>query len=439
MQVCTLFIGFIILLILTVRGSDYFAPIKMLSVFLWFLLMLNLGTHLLGSVALPLIIGTFAGAFLTGILCRSFKKHGGLQEEDDSKESLMENGGELREEGREKSHMLDSAWRSVFLLDFDDTDNGGGKGSEGDVTEQQAVAQTETKEKKSPFAFLSGRKKDKDGKKDEAAKVKRSVLKKTKEKKEPNVNGSDKQQEEGDKEDEELLPESKPKVSFSSTETVTRLSSVESDLSPSDFSSPDTTENSLLLVDEKEEDEFTDGRGTRLFALSEMSAKQRAKARTQSNRVFIVLFTACFVVYIWRHPLLVLLFIPFGLWSGLKYAFSWAVTRNSKLITDVTIKWNNFKSILHSRRSVLFPYPIPTILKFYLTIDKKVLNFVKHSVGGILTTFIIVSLLILTAAVTVLLLFEIQGEVMHYVTSALAVWNRTVADTEQINQLVNFS
>ena len=407
LQLGTLAIGFLILVILTVRGSDYFASVKILSVSLWFLLMLNLGTHLIGSIALPLIIGAFSLAALIGTFCVSFKAHKQF-EDDDSEESKMESGGEAPANNSsdsvlEKGITL-NALRSMLSLDYDETDSHVEVG-------QERETQIEFNEE-SATSFLS----DKDStlpssKKQElaSAKVKRSSMKKGKEKKSKT-------------DEEEDILEEKPRVSFGPAETVAELSPTKE----SDALSLSTSET-------EEHEEEIDGRG-RLFALSEMSAKERARARKQSNRVFIVLFTACFVVYVWRHPLLVLLFIPFGVWSGLKYAFNFAVARNSEFVARLSSSWSDLKNGIQTRRSVLFPSPIPTIIQIYLAIDKKVLSVIRNSIGGLLTVFIIVSLLIVMTAVTVMLLFEVQVEVMHYVTSALAVWNSTLADHQQINE-----
>lgn len=414
MQLGTLAIGFIILLVLTVRGSDYFTPMKLLSASLWFLLMFNFGALLIGSVALPLIIGVFLLAALIGKFCTSFKARKLFEDNDDSEESRMENGGEApANDGSDDSGVSErgitlNALRSVLSLDYDETDSVG--------QDQETQQDTEF----STTSFLS----DEDSttcspysKKQEStrtsAKVKRSSMKRDKEKK----------SKKGEMEEDTL--DEKPRVSFGPAETV-------GDLSPakeSDTLSLSTSEMEL----HEEEDDDVDGRG-RPFVLSEMSAKERARARRQSNRVFIVLFTACFVVYVWRHPLLVLLFIPFGVWSGLKNAFNFAVARNSEFVAGLSSRWSDIRNIIQTRRSILLPSPIPTIIQIYLAIDKKISNIVRSSIGGLLTTFIIVSLLIGMTTVTILLLFEIQMEVMHYVTSALAVWNSTVADNQQINE-----
>ena len=413
MQLGTLAIGFIILLVLTVRGSDYFALMKLLSAGLWFLLMFNFGALLIGSVALPLIIGVFLLAALIGKFCTSFKARKLFEDDDDSEESRMENGGEAPandgsdDSGVSERGMTLNALRSVLSLDYDETDSVG--------QDQETRQDTEF----STTSFLS----DEDSttcspysKKQESTriseKVKRSSMKRDKEKK----------SKKGEMEEDTL--DEKPRVSFGPAETV-------GDLSPAKES--DTLSLSTSETELREEEDDVDGRG-RPFVLSEMSAKERARARRQSNRVFIVLFTACFVVYIWRHPLLVLLFIPFGVWSGLKNAFNFAVARNSEFVAELFSRWSDIRNIIQTRRSILLPSPIPTIIQVYLVIDKKILNIVRSSIGGLLTTFIIVSLLIGMTAVTILLLFEIQVEVMHYVTSALAVWNSTVADNQQINE-----
>ena len=379
--------------------------------------MLNLGTRLIGTVALPLIIGTFSLAALFGTLCTSFKAHKQF-DDDNLEESKMESGrGEApannannssSESILEKGIALNTL-RSMLSLDYNETDSHVVVGQDREETQVEL-------DEENMASFLS----DKDSfslpsKKKESAssKVKRSSMKKDKGKKSKT-----------DETEEDILDE-KPRVSFGPTETVAELSPTRE----SDTVSLSTSE----AEEHEEEEEVIDGRG-RLFALSEMSAKERARARKQSNRVFIVLFTACFVVYVWRHPLLVLLFIPFGVWSGLKYAFNFAMARNSEFVTRLSSRWSDIKNGIWTRKSVLFPSPIPTIIQIYLAIDKKILNVVRNSIGGLLTTFIIVSLLIVMTAVTVLLLFEIQVEVMHYVTSALAVWNSTLADNQQINE-----
>ena len=412
MQLGTLAIGFIILLVLTVRGSDYFALMKLLSAGLWFLLMFNFGALLIGSVALPLIIGVFLLAALIGKFCTSFKARKLFEDDDDSEESRMENGGEAPandgsdDSGVSERGMTLNALRSVLSLDYDETDSVGQETRQDTEFSMTSFPSDEDSTTCSPHS-----------KKQEStwtsAKVKRSSMKRDKEKK----------SKKGEMEEDTL--DEKPRVSFGPAETV-------GDLSPakeSDTLSLSTSETELR----EEEDDDVDGRG-RPFVLSEMSAKERARARRQSNRVFIVLFTACFVVYVWRHPLLVLLFIPFGVWSGLKNAFNFAVARNSEFVAGLSSRWSDIRNVIQTRRLILLPSPIPTIIQIYLVIDKKISNIVRSSIGGLLTTFIIVSLLIGMTTVTVLLLFEIQVEVMHYVTSALAVWNSTVADNQQINE-----
>lgn len=396
--------------------------------------MLNLGANLIGGIALPLIVGTFAIAWAVGVFCTSFKTSHSFDEVSGG--SLKEEEEEATDSVMEKGLTL-STFSSVLSLDFDEeqqTDTGAEESGKDDdsVLETRAEA---VEKKESMFSFLSSRKKS--VKKEEKTKVKRSALKKIKERKKPK----------SDEEGEDMVEE-KPSVTFAPTDAVSGLSPIKEKVESSPeqeqpASSPESEQPAEVEVHEEkaEEEDAEDqdnesNRRARLFSLSEMSAKERAHARAQSNRVFIVLFTACFVVYVWRHPLLVLLFTPFVVWSALKYTFKLAVNRYSKQISTLGARWRSFKSVIHSRKSVLFPSPIPTIVQLYLAFDKKVLGLVRSSMGGIMTSFIIVSLLILTTAVTVMLLFEIQVEVMHYVSSALTVWNNTMADSEQINELV---
>jgi hypothetical protein len=382
--------------------------------------MFNLGTRLIGSVALPLITVAFSLAAIIATFCTSFKARKLFEDDDDSEESKMESGEAPANNGRDGSVLergiTMNTLRSMLPFDYDETD------SHVEVGQDRETQQMKLDEE-SMASFLSDEdstaspSSKKQASAPASAKVKRSSMKNDKDK--------DKKSKKGEVE-EDILDE-KPRVSFGPAETVADLSSTKD----SDTLSLSTSETELRK--EEEEEEEIDGRG-RPFVLSEMSAKERARARRQSNRVFIVLFTACFVVYIWRHPLLVLLFIPFGVWSGLKHAFNLAMARNSEFVARLSSRWSNIRNGIQTRRSVLLPSPIPTIIQIYLAIDKKILNVVRNSIGSLLTTFIIVSLLIGMTAVTILLLFEIQVEVMHYVTSSLAVWNSTVADSQQINE-----
>ena len=384
--------------------------------------MLNLGTHLIGSVALPMIISTFIVASAIGVFCASFKTK--RSSEDHVEVSAVEGEEETVDSEMEKGLTLNNPFSSVLSLDIDEDQ--ADTGTEEGCKEEEAVQEIKAKKESSRFGFLSTKKKI--AKKEDGAKVKKSVLKKSKDKKKAKSD------------DEEEALEEKPSVTFAPNDTVAELSPIkEKAESSSDPEEPDTSPEKEPLgeiptIQEEEEGGESDRKAARLFSLSEKSEKERAQARAQSNRVFIVLFTACFAVYMWRHPLLVLLFTPFVVWIALKYTFSLVTKRYSKQISTLTAKWSNFKSVIRSRKSVLFPTPIPTIVQLYLAFDKKVLRVIRSSIGGIMTSLIIVSLLIVTTAVTVMLLFEIQVEVMHYVSAALTVWNSTMADSEQINE-----
>ena len=142
--------------------------------------MLNLGANLIGGIALPLIVGTFAVAWAVGVFCTSFKTNDTSDEVSGG--SLKEDGEEATDSVMEKGLTL-STFSSVLSLDFDEeqqTDTGAEESGKDDdsVLETRAEA---VEKKESMFSFLSSRKKS--VKKEEKTKVKRSALKKIKERK----------------------------------------------------------------------------------------------------------------------------------------------------------------------------------------------------------------------------------------------------------------
>ena len=175
------------------RGSDYFTPIKILSVSLWFLLMLNLGTHLVGSIALLLVVGTFIIASLLSLFW--FETH--KEQGDDSENSKTESGDDPMDSVMEKGIKLQNL-KSTLSLDCEEDDSMDGR-----------ETQIEMKEE-STLSFLSGETDSKqdsmqDPKKDskqDSVKTKKSSLKK--------ILSKQKKSKKGNEDD----PEQKPRVSF---------------------------------------------------------------------------------------------------------------------------------------------------------------------------------------------------------------------------------
>ena len=155
------------------------------------------------------------------------------------------------------------------------------------------------------------------------------------------------------------------------------------------------------------------------------------KARAQSNQVFLVLFIACLLVTLWKHPFLLLIPIPLTLWCLIKYVVTLAVVQNSvpssshSVLNRVSSSSQTAQNWLVSQKKILCPWPLPTMYAMYLFIDKKVLEGVKKSMGSLVSALIIVLLLVVMVAVAVLVLFQIQVEVMHYAGAAVSVWNTT--------------
>lgn len=157
------------------------------------------------------------------------------------------------------------------------------------------------------------------------------------------------------------------------------------------------------------------------------------KTRAQSNQVFLLLSAVCLIVTFWKYPLLVLLLAPFALWILIKHVLTLAVVEQSALCRLPAV-WNGVQTWIASRKEVLYPSPLPTLLKMYIIADNKVLGAVKRSLASLMSMCIIVGLMTTGLAVFILLIFEIQVELSHYVNVSATVWNRTVASHPQLKE-----
>ena len=174
------------------------------------------------------------------------------------------------------------------------------------------------------------------------------------------------------------------------------------------------------------------GLARRLEGTDEPDSKRKGE-KTQSNQIFLVLFVAVLIVTMWKYPLLLLLLSPLALWSILKYAVSITAVQNSALC-KIPELWASAKAWVFTRRNLFFPTPMPTLLRMYITVDSKVLSSIKSSVGSLMSCWIILGLLLSGLAVSILLVFQIQVELVHYVTMSANVWNRTVASSPQLQE-----
>ena len=148
-----------------------------------------------------------------------------------------------------------------------------------------------------------------------------------------------------------------------------------------------------------------------------------------SNLVFVVLSIACLMVMFWKYPLILFILSPFALWSFLKHIFSIFSTLGA-LVKKASEK---VKVLLFDRKWILFPFPLPTILRMYLFVDRMILRLTVKSVGTLASSFIIIGLVVGVATASVFLIFEIQVELSHYATVAGVVWNKTLTNNPQVS------
>ena len=156
---------------------------------------------------------------------------------------------------------------------------------------------------------------------------------------------------------------------------------------------------------------------------------ERAAANARNSRrnlVFLILSILFLAMVFWTYPFLLFLFVPFAVWALLNKAF------NLWLKDRLPLYFEGLQSWAHSRRALLFPTPLPTLLKAYLYLDRKVLQAAKASVSSLMSAFIIASLLVGGLALTVFLALQIQVELTHYITMTTAIWNRTLSSNPQL-------
>ena len=151
---------------------------------------------------------------------------------------------------------------------------------------------------------------------------------------------------------------------------------------------------------------------------------------SHGDYVFLGLYSAFFTMILWTYPFLLILLVPFAVWAALKRAIS--VGRSTASLNKFSPRLVTLRGWLASRKSLLVPPPIPTLFHFYLTVDRKILKIAKHSVGSLISLFIICGLLVSLLGLTVFLVLQIQVELSHYVTMMAAVWDRARDSSPQL-------
>ncbi|CAI8036169.1 Transmembrane protein 245, partial [Geodia barretti] len=164
------------------------------------------------------------------------------------------------------------------------------------------------------------------------------------------------------------------------------------------------------------------------------SSVENEEGRSQSYYVFLGLYGMFFVVLFWTYPFLFLLLVPFAVWGGLRAAF---VSINWR-ITDSRV-WpfaQRIQGWVCMQRALLFPAPLPTLSRLYLSLDRTVLKFAKGSLDSLMSLVIIVGLLVSGVGLTVFLVLQIQVELSHYVAIMAAVWERTLETSPQLAEWI---
>ena len=395
MQLCSLAIGFAVLLLLS-RRTEYPTVVKILSVSLWFLTTLSVVTYVFGIAGVPVVIALFVSASALNFYWRvkstvtvrrslwaKHKEKGRSVRERKGSDGV----GEMEEEGSilEKGITLETA--ESFSEGLGDNISSG-------IEEELGSA---SEERKGNSEVL-----DTSVESLESSEVKEDL----------DVSGW-KESGEGNL---TLQAESEghmSKVSFGPVVTKPETPVLEEKVTETEAG--DQVDSG---IDE------TDAR----FRFS--NTRDLQKARAQGNQVFLLLFTVCLIVTLWRYPFLLLLLAPFALWIVIKRALSVQQSTFCQIPTVLrtTQAW------IAARKEVFFPSPLPTMLKMYIFVDKKLLHVVKQSMGGLVSMCMIVGLILAGLAVFILLIFQIQVELSHYVSVSATVWNRTVANHPQLKE-----
>lgn len=321
---------------------------KILSICLWFLALLNVGVYFLGSVAVPIVITTFGVASLSNIVWPFLKNTWKQRKSGRPQRSILKQG------------LIRQATESIEILGIPSFMNDG---------DEESLTKPLTKEEEAflPAVAISSESSDN-------LRSRRVYTESSCE-----------------------IGQQKS-VSFAPTQALTP-----SKLKKSEY-------HGVNVTDE------IDGKYVHTSSMS-------AKARSQSDQVFLILFIACLMVTLWKYPILLLCLVPFAIWCSLKRVIFSTFDQESFFLKT----WPGFRDWIKCKQWILFPPPMPTILAAFVYLDKKVLNATKGMIGSLVSAFIIIVMLLLMVTGLVFFFFEIQVELVHYVTVGFTVWNGTVA------------
>ena len=103
MQVGSLVVGFLILLLMS--NSSHKTALKVLSVCLWFIALLNIGTYLFGSIAIPTVCALFVASVIASCFKMAKNEHDKKNSDKDHlEEGLLEKGLSLENLQKLSSH-----------------------------------------------------------------------------------------------------------------------------------------------------------------------------------------------------------------------------------------------------------------------------------------------------------------------------------------------
>ena len=396
MQLCSLAIGFAVLLLLS-RRTEYPTVVKILSVSLWFLTTLSVVTYVFGSAGVPVVIALFVSASALNFYWRvkstvAVQRSLWAKHKEKDRRVGERKGSDRFSEMEEEGSILE---KGITLETAESFSEGLGDNVSSGIEEEQGSVSEERKRSSEVL--------DTSVESLESSEVKEDL----------DVSGW-KESGEGNL---TLQAESEGhmnKVSFGPVVTK-----------------PETPVLEVEKVTETEAGDQVDSGIDETDARFRFSnTRDLQKARAQGNQVFLLLFTVCLIVTLWRYPFLLLLLAPFALWIVIKRALSVQQSTFCQIPTVLrtTQAW------IVARKEVFFPSPLPTMLKMYIFVDKKLLHVVKQSMGGLVSMCMIVGLILAGLAVFILLIFQIQVELSHYVSVSATVWNRTVANHPQLKE-----
>ena len=373
-QLATVTVGFLILLVITRSQAQvkYTTVFIILSTLVWFLGLLNIVGYLLGSAAaFPLVTALFvAGAVVSFAL--AVKNTLGTGDSKKSTE-LPRIEPEVKEAGRRYSgeHQVEAG------------KGGGREGTPSDLQEVKCLGD-------------EGR----DGVDSEGA----------------------------SREEMDAAPE---RLSFHGPEDEAADTKSRVSFGPTVRISPDRVTTSEGEVGGERRGEVGGGNKPPEPRLSPEREQKEDPTHSQSNLIFLGLSILFFVTVFWTYPFLLILLIPFALWAALKRAFSLWLYDNT-FLCKLPPLLGSLQDWVGTRRSLLFPAPLPTLLKLFFFLDKKVLHIAKGSVDSLMSACIITGLLVSGLGFTVFLALQIQVELTHYLTMMAAVWNRTLVSNPQL-------